>query len=112
MQHKQAIAIEIALQTHVLQACPILNEIFCDDDADPSSAFALAVELVRQQTPYVGEFEHNPHALTDLLSEIIGAAPTCCPVCSGDAREHRRLRGSLSTGLPKSSSPRPELHLA
>jgi hypothetical protein len=77
MQHKQAIAVEIALQTHVLQTCPIHNQIFCDDDVDPSGAFALAVELVRQHTPYVDEFHDDAHALTDLLSETIGAAPTC-----------------------------------
>ena len=89
MQHKQAIAVEIALQTHVLQTCPIHNEIFCDDDVDPSSAFALAVEFVRQHTPYFDEFQDDAHALTDLLSETIGAAPTACPICAGAAREHR-----------------------
>ena len=49
MEHKttRAIAVEIALQTHVLKTCPIHNEIFCDDEVDPSSAFALAVELVQ-----------------------------------------------------------------
>ncbi|MGD0492571.1 MAG: hypothetical protein ABSC32_13575 [Steroidobacteraceae bacterium] len=84
MQHKQAIAVEIALQTHVLQTCPIHNQIFCDDDVDPSGAFALAVELVRQHTPYVDEFHDDAHALTDLLSETIGAAPTTCPLCAGE----------------------------
>ena len=83
MEHRQAIAVEIALQTHVLQTCPIHNEIFFDDDVDPSSAFALAVELVRQHTPYVHEFQDDAHALTDLLSETIGAAPTSCPICAG-----------------------------
>ncbi|MGD0503853.1 MAG: hypothetical protein ABSD02_14015 [Steroidobacteraceae bacterium] len=113
MHHKQAIAIEIALQTHVLQTCPIHNEIFCNDDVDPSSAFALAVELVRQHTPYVDEFQHNPHALTDLLSETIGAAPASCPVCAGDSREHRgSLAGSFSASLSTTQSSRPELHLA
>jgi hypothetical protein len=82
MEHKQTIAVEIALQTHVLQTCPVHHQIFCDDEVDPSSAFALAVELVRQHTPYVDEF-HDPHELTDLLSETIGAAPTCCPLCEG-----------------------------
>lgn len=81
MQQKQTIAVEIALQTHVLQTCPAHNEIFCDDDVDPASAFALAVELVRQHTPCVDEFQ-DPHELTDLLSETIGAAPTVCPVCA------------------------------
>ena len=81
MDHKQAIAFEIALQTHVLQTCPVHNEIFYDDDVDPSSAFALAVELVRQHKPYVGEFEDDAHALTDLLSETISSAPRCCPHC-------------------------------
>jgi|GEM_PF-2673808 hypothetical protein len=88
MDHKQAIAVEIALQTHVLQTCPVHNEIFYDDDVDPSSAFALAVELVRQHKPYVGEFQDDAHALTDLLSETISSAPCCCPHCpSGMATE-------------------------
>jgi hypothetical protein len=81
MEHKRAIAFEIALQTHVLQTCPVHNEIFYDDEVDPSGAFALAVELVRQHKPYVDEFEHDAHALTDLLSEILSAAPRCCPHC-------------------------------
>ena len=81
MEHKQAIAVQIALQTHVLQTCPVHNEIFYDDDVDPSGAFALAVELVRQHKPYVYEFHHDAHALTDLLSETISAAPRCCPHC-------------------------------
>jgi hypothetical protein len=91
MHQRQAIAVEIALQTHVLQTCPVHNEIFCDDDVDPSSAFALAVELVRQHTPYVDEFDQDAHALTDLLSETIGAAPTACPLC---AVAHERATGA------------------
>jgi hypothetical protein len=82
MEQKQSIAFDIALQTHVLRACPIHNEIFCDDDVDPSAAFALAVELVRQHKPYSEEFHNDPHELTDLLSATIGAAPTCCPLCA------------------------------
>src|ERR1700761_3768909 len=99
MDNKQAIAFEIALQTHVLQTCPAHNEIFYDDDVDPSSAFALAVELVRQHTPYVHEFEDDAHALTDLLSETISAAPTACPLC---AAAHERTEGSVHerTGGP------------
>jgi hypothetical protein len=72
----------------VLQTCPVHNEIFYDDDVDPSSAFALAVELVRQHKPYVDEFHDDAHALTDLLSETISSAPCCCPHCpSGMAIE-------------------------
>lgn len=81
MQPKSAIALEIALQTHVLQVCPVHRAIFCDDDVDPSAAFSLAVELVREHTPCVIEFEDDAHALTDLLSETIGAAPSACPLC-------------------------------
>jgi len=81
MEHKQAIALEIALQTHVLQTCPVHNDIFYDDDVDPSGAFALAVELVRQHKACVGEFHDDAHALTDLLSETISAAPHSCPHC-------------------------------
>jgi hypothetical protein len=51
------------------------------------------VELVRQHTPYVEEFHDDAHALTDLLSETIGAAPTCCPLCEGP-HENRLLDGS------------------
>ena len=98
MQHKQAIAMEIALQTHVLQTCPVHNQIFCDDDVDPSGAFALAVELIRQHMPYVEEFQHDPHALTDLLSEIIGAAPAACPICEG-ARKCKGAPAAVSLQL-------------
>jgi hypothetical protein len=83
MESKQFIAVKIALQTHVLQTCPLHNEIFCDDDVDPSGAFALAVELVKQHTLYADEFHNDPHELTDLLSETISAAPSCCPHCPG-----------------------------
>ena len=96
MPQKQAIAFEIALQTHVLRTCPIHNEIYCDDDVDPSGAFALAVELVRQHTPYVEEFENDAHALTDLLSETIGAAPNCCPLCA-NAKDPRSSLGTAES---------------
>jgi hypothetical protein len=112
MEHKQAIAFEIALQTHVLQTCPVHNEIFYDDEVDPSGAFALAVELIRQHKPYVDEFEHDAHALTDLLSETLSAAPRCCPHCpsamtslSGMARKSEdslALRLIQSTGAEAS----------
>jgi len=87
MDSKQAIATGIALQTQVLKSCPIHQEIYCDDDVDPSAAFALAVELVRQHKPAVREFEDDAHELTDLLSETIGAAPTRCPLCAAAAPE-------------------------
>jgi hypothetical protein len=89
MDSKQAIAIGIALQTHVLKTCPIHQEIFCEDDVDPSAAFALAVELVRQHKPYVSEFNDDAHELTDLLSETIGAAPNACRYCSKAAPESK-----------------------
>ena len=95
MQKKKAIAVEIALQTHVLRTCAIHHEIFCDDDVDPSVAFALAVELVRQHKQYVEEFQDDAHELTDLLSEIIGAAPTSCPDCA-TATEVRAKIGTES----------------
>jgi hypothetical protein len=88
MEHKRVIAVEIALQTHVLQTCPVHHEVYCDDDVDPSSAFALAVELLRQHRPYVQEFLDDPHELTDLLSDTIGATPLCCPHCP-QAFEHQ-----------------------
>jgi hypothetical protein len=78
---KQIVAIGIALQTHVLQTCPVHNQIFCDDEADPASAFALAIELVRGHLPFVREFHNDAHELTDLLSETLGMAPGICPDC-------------------------------
>lgn len=81
MEQKQIIAVQIALQTHVLRTCPVHHEIYCDDDVDPSAAFALAVELVREHRSYVHEFHDDAHELTDLLSETIGAAPSRCPLC-------------------------------
>ncbi|MGA2187862.1 MAG: hypothetical protein ABSH33_04995 [Steroidobacteraceae bacterium] len=87
MDGKQNIAVQIALQTHVLRTCPEHHQLFCDDDADAASAFAVAAELVRQRTPIVAEFRDNPHALTDLLSETLAAAPPVCPLCA--AAEYR-----------------------
>lgn len=90
MNQKQSVAVEIALQTHVLRTCPVHRELFVDDESDPASAFALAVELVRQRKPYVGEFHGNTHALTELLSETLASAPGFCPQC---ARESGRETG-------------------
>jgi hypothetical protein len=80
MEKKQVIAIEIALQTHVLKTCSLHQQIYFDDDADAASAFALAMELVRKHKPYVQEF-HDEHELMDLLSETLAATPLCCPEC-------------------------------
>src|ERR1700685_3614317 len=85
MEKKQAIAIEIALQTHVLKTCPIHRQIYFDDDADAASAFALAIELVRKHKPYVEAFHDDEHELMDLLSETLGATPACCPECQSEA---------------------------
>ena len=111
---KRAIAVQIALQTHVLRTCPVHDAIFCDDDVDPSSAFALAVDLVKQHTPYVDDFEGDTHELTDLLSATIGDAPSCCPACasaapdsSSNANPSREAEQALlagSSGACESSS--------
>ena len=86
MNTKQEIAIGIALQTQVLRICPVHNQLYCDeehfsDDENMARAFAVAIELVAQHPPYAEEFQHDAHALTDLLSSTIGAAPDCCPEC-------------------------------
>ena len=85
---KQEIAIGIALQTQVLKACPIHNQLYCndeqcceDDDGHMARAFSIAIELVRQHALYAKEFHYNAHELTDLLSYTIGAAPVRCPDC-------------------------------
>jgi hypothetical protein len=88
MGKKQEIAIGIALQTQVLQTCPIHHQLYCDDDAgfaddeNMARAFAVAIELVRDHGPYAEEFDHDAHQLTDLLSTTIGAAPIGCPECA------------------------------
>ena len=92
MEKKRAIAIEIALQTHVLKTCPLHRQIYFDDDADTASAFALAIELVRKHKPYVDEFHDDEHELMDLLSDTLGATPVGCPECQsagvlGSARD-------------------------
>ena len=81
MEKKQAIAIEIALQTQVLKTCPLHRQIYFDDDADAAGAFALAIQLVRKHMPCVDEFHHNEHELMDLLSDTLCATPVCCPEC-------------------------------
>jgi hypothetical protein len=81
MKPKQAVAIGIALQTQVLKTCPLHQQIYFDDEVNPASAFALAIELVRQHTPYVEDFDNDEHALTDLLSDTLGTTPLSCPQC-------------------------------
>jgi hypothetical protein len=89
VDQKHSVALAIALQTHVLRTCPLHNQLFCDEEADAASAFALALELVRQHTPYVADFRDNTHELTDLLSETIAAAPEYCPLCVAPTEEYR-----------------------
>jgi hypothetical protein len=81
MERKQVIAIGIALQTQVLKTCPVHQQLYFDDDVNPAGAFALAIELVRQRKPFVEVFRDDEHALTDLISDTLGAAPLCCPEC-------------------------------
>ncbi len=97
MDQRRSIALGIGLQAQVLKRCPIHRQVFYDD-ADPSPAFALALELIRSRTPYVGPFDDDAHQLMDVLSETIGAAPEDCPECSrerpdwragAENREHR-----------------------
>jgi hypothetical protein len=82
---KQAIAIGIALQAQVLKTCPVHQQLYFDDDVNPANAFGLAVELIRQHTPYVEPFGNDLHELTDLLSDTLGTAPPCCPECESPA---------------------------
>jgi len=81
MDKRQSIAIGIALQTQVLKTCPVHQHLYLDDDVDPASAFALAVKLVRQHEPCVEPFDGDVHALTDLLSDTLGATPVGCSEC-------------------------------
>jgi hypothetical protein len=81
MDRKQRIAVGIALQTQVLKTCPVHQQLYLDDDVDPASAFALAIELVRQRTPYVQVFQNDTHELTDLVSDTLAMAPVCCAEC-------------------------------
>ena len=99
---RQGIAISIALQTHVLRTCPLHRQVYLDEDADPASAFALAIELIRKHAPYAQEFQNNAHALTDLLSDTLGAAPLGCPECQWPlASESSRNFGGLRERLPE-----------
>ena len=87
MHKKEFIAIGIALQTQVLKRCPVHGELHFDDEENMGRAFALAVELVRHHTELVGEFGNDSHELTDLLSEVLGRAPACCPRCYAHPRQ-------------------------
>jgi hypothetical protein len=86
MEKKQLIAIGIALQTQVLKTCPVHRQLYFDDDVNPASAFALAIDLVRKHKPYVAEFQNDEHELTDLLSDTLGTSPVGCPECQSPVR--------------------------
>jgi hypothetical protein len=98
MEKKQLIAIGIALQTQVLKTCPVHRQLYFDDDVNPASAFALAIDLVRKRKPYVDAF-HDEHELTDLLSDTLGTTPIACPECRSSVRSHSLPdRGGFSEG--------------
>jgi hypothetical protein len=97
MERKQVVAIGIALQTQVLKTCPVHNQIYFDDDVNPASAFALAIELVRQHKPFVEEFDNDEHALTDLLSDTLAVTPVCCPDCQMPMAQHFRPMNEAAT---------------
>jgi hypothetical protein len=86
MEKKQLIAIGIALQTQVLKTCPVHRQLYFDDDVNPASAFALAIDLVRKRKPYVDVFHDDEHELTDLLSDTLGTTPIGCPECQSSVR--------------------------
>jgi hypothetical protein len=97
MEKKQVIAVGIALQTQVLKTCPVHHQLYFDDDVNPASAFALAIELVRNHKPYVEEFHDDEHALTDLLSDTLSTTPVCCPECRSAAMlDSLRDRGGFA----------------
>jgi len=87
MNQRQSVAVEIALQTHVLRTCPLHDQIIYDEEADLGSAFALAEDLVRHDMPYVRDFRKSTHELTELLRETIAAAPVECPLCAASVIE-------------------------
>jgi hypothetical protein len=96
MDKKQLIAIGIALQTQVLKTCPVHRQLYFDDEVNPASAFALAIDLVRNRKPYVDEFHNDAHALTDLLSDTLGTTPIGCPECQSSVElSPRPDRGGL-----------------
>jgi hypothetical protein len=95
MGTKQAIAIEIGLQTQVLKSCPVHRQIYLDDDVNPAGAFALAIELVRKHRRYAEEFHGDEHELTDLLSDTLGTTPVCCPECAPVSIETAPMLGAL-----------------
>jgi hypothetical protein len=101
MEKKQAIAIRIGLQTHVLKTCAVHNQLYLDDDVDPAGAFALAIELVRKHKAYVKEFHDDEHELTDLLSDTLATTPMWCPECRSAAmlgQGHLSDRRSFAQG--------------
>ena len=98
MDRKQVVAIGIALQTQVLKTCPIHHQIYFDDEVNPASAFALAIELVRQHKPFVEDFANDEQALTDLLSDTLGTSPVCCPQCQPLMQNHVSVDERLAHG--------------
>lgn len=97
-EKRQGIALNIALQTHVLKTCSLHRQVYLDEDADAASAFAIAIELNRKPGPYGQEFQ-NAQALTDLLSDTLGAAPLCCPECQPPLSQSLRHAGGLRQRL-------------
>ena len=79
---KHSIAMGIALQTQVLQICPVHHQLFCDDEVDPAIAFALAAQLMHNDKKSAIVFREDIHDLSDLLTDVISTAQCSCPQCT------------------------------
>jgi hypothetical protein len=83
---REAVALAIGLRSRVLRTCARHTRIYCDPDADVSTAFSLALAEVRTRPTVARIFDGDEHALLDLLSAKLGAACTACPDCMPECR--------------------------
>jgi hypothetical protein len=79
---KHSIAMGIALQTQVLKICPVHRQLFCDDEVDPAIAFAVAAQLMHNDTYSTDVFREDIHDLAEMLTDVISTTQCSCPNCA------------------------------
>lgn len=77
---KESVAQQVALQSGVLQECPLHHHVFYDD-RNPRPAFELLLERINESAPEMLTIHGDVHELIDILSEVIANASAYCLHC-------------------------------
>lgn len=84
---KREIAKEVAVRADYLNKCEIHDEFYDACYVDIENAYRVANSLISKNDPLVAIFKGKRTELTDMLKELEGMFPDCCPLCEKAMRD-------------------------